>query len=105
MDRSVLQKGRELLAGGYCLYAATTLFVLALKGKGTHVFALDPAVGDFVLQRASVRIPPRGSSYSLNEGREADWPEGLRRYVADMKQGLGQTKASYDLVRALSLRR
>lgn len=61
MNRSVLQKGRELLAGGYCLYAATTLFVLALKGKGTHVFALDPAVGDFVLQRANVQVPARGA--------------------------------------------
>lgn len=103
VNRSVLQKGRELLAGGYCLYASTTLFVLALKGKGTHVFALDPAVGDFVLQRAHVQIPPRGASYSLNEGREADWPEGLRRYVNDMKQGLGQTKTPYDLVYVCSL--
>lgn len=61
MNLSVLQKGRDLLAGGYCLYAATTLLVLALKGKGTHVFALDPAVGDFVLNRANVQIPPRGA--------------------------------------------
>lgn len=61
VNRSVLQRGRELLAGGYCLYAGTTLFVLALKGKGTHVFALDPAVGDFVLQRANVQVPARGA--------------------------------------------
>ena len=50
-----------MLAGGYCLYASTTLFVLALKEKGTHIFALDPAVGDFVLQRAHVQIPARGA--------------------------------------------
>lgn len=46
---------------------------------------------------------PTGRTYSLNEAREPDWPEGLRRYISDMKTGAGQTGEEFDLVYVCSL--
>ncbi|KAG5183605.1 fructose-bisphosphatase [Tribonema minus] len=97
-----LQAGSQLVAGGYVLYGASTVMVVSL-GAGTHMFTLDATCGEFVLTRASIRIPPRGRSYSLNEAREGDWPPGLRRYIGDVKRGRGATGERYELVYICSL--
>lgn len=47
--------------------------------------------------------PRVGRSYSLNEAREPDWPDGLKRYISDMKTGAGQSGERYDLVYVCSL--
>lgn len=44
-----------------------------------------------------------GSTYSVNEAREPDWPDGLRRYIGDMKTGSGQSGEKFDLVYVCSL--
>lgn len=44
-----------------------------------------------------------GRSYSLNEAREPDWPDGLRRYIHDMKTGAGWSREKFDLVYVCSL--
>ncbi|CAN0539960.1 unnamed protein product, partial [Scytosiphon promiscuus] len=42
----------------------------------------------------------KGRSYSLNEAREPDWQEGLRRYISDAKTGAGASGEKFDLVYA-----
>mmetsp|Transcript_34056 Transcript_34056/g.42962 ORF Transcript_34056/g.42962 Transcript_34056/m.42962 type:complete len:408 (+) Transcript_34056:3-1226(+) len=100
--RSVLQPGKNLVASGYCLYSAQTVLVLSW-GQGTHGYTLDNLKGDFVLSHPNMKIPSRGRSYSLNEARFNDWPEGLKKYIGDMKTGKGQSGKEYDLVYICSL--
>ena len=53
-------------------------------------------------------LRPAGQLYSLNDARQHDWPEGLRRYIDTIRQGRGQNPKQYSaryvcsLVRALS---
>jgi fructose-1,6-bisphosphatase I len=42
-------------------------------------------VGEFLLSHEDMRIPVRGSYYSVNEGNAAFWDEGVRRYVSSLK--------------------
>ncbi|CAM9160712.1 unnamed protein product [Scytosiphon promiscuus] len=99
---NALQPGNKLVAGGYCLYSSSTVLVISL-GAGTHVFQLDRALGEFVLTKRSIKMPSRGRSYSLNEAREPDWPDGLKRYISDMKTGAGRSGEKFDLVYVCSL--
>jgi fructose-1,6-bisphosphatase I len=39
----------------------------------------------------------------LNEGRAADWPAGLRRYIGDLKLGASAARRRYSLVYICSL--
>eukprot|EP00667_Euglena_gracilis_P004548 EG_transcript_4570 len=84
----------RLLISGYALYSSSTSLVITC-GKGTHLFTLDPEKGQFVLTKAHITVPTRGPFYSLNDGRSFDWPEGLQRYIADIKQGKGQWGKKY----------
>lgn len=99
---NALQPGRNLLAAGYCLYSSAAVMVVSL-GAGTHVFQLDKGYGEFVLSRQRIQMPARGRTYSLNEAREPDWPDGLRRYISDMKTGAGRSGEKFDLVYVCSL--
>ncbi|CAM9489934.1 unnamed protein product [Pylaiella littoralis] len=99
---NALQPGNKLVAGGYCLYSSSTVMVISL-GAGTHVFQLDRALGEFVLTKNRIKMPARGRSYSLNEARQPDWPDGLKRYISDMKNGIGRTGEKFDLVYVCSL--
>lgn len=104
LQAGALQPGKDQVAAGYCLFSAATLLVLTMgRGTGTHVLTLDPHVGDFVLTSRRVQLPVRGSSYSLNEARVEDWPEGLRRYVTGMKRGENESGRAYELVYVCSL--
>jgi fructose-1,6-bisphosphatase len=64
-------------------------------------FTLDPAGrgtaggGRFVLTRPSLRCPARGPYYSLNDAREPDWPQGLRRWVHDARRGLTPSRTKF----------
>ena len=40
-------------------------------------------------------MPARGVIYSLNDARQFDWPQGLRRYIDDIRQGRGQHPKQY----------
>jgi len=41
----------------------------------------------FILSRKDIKCPNHGPYYSLNEGREPDWPEGLKTWIHDAKRG------------------
>ncbi len=86
----VLQPGTRQAAAGYVLYGSSMMFVYC-TGHGVHGFTLDPTVGEFLLSHENIRIPERGSIYSVNEGNYRRWDGPVRRYVDYLK---GEDKAT-----------
>jgi len=92
-----LQPGKALVAAGYVLYSASTELVLTL-GKGNVVgFTLDESIGEFVMTRPSIKIPPRGKIYSCNQANIGEWDEPMKQYIDAIKQGKGETGKQYSL--------
>ncbi|XP_063215946.1 fructose-1,6-bisphosphatase 1 [Bacillus rossius redtenbacheri] len=79
-----LQPGRNLVAAGYALYGSATMMVLC-TGSSVNGFTLDPAIGEFVLTEADMKIPPRGNIYSINEGYYHSWDGAVKEYVNSKK--------------------
>jgi len=76
----VLQSGREIVAGGYLVYGSSTMLVYT-TGHGVNGFTLDPSIGEFLLTHPHIRIPDTPRYYSVNQGNEKYWTEGVRRYT------------------------
>jgi fructose-1,6-bisphosphatase I len=76
-----LQKGRQVVAAGYLLYGTSTMLVYS-TGRGVNGFTLDPAVGEFLLSHPDIRIPEPPQYYSLNQGNEKYWSQGMQAYTA-----------------------
>ena len=91
----VLQRGRDLVAAGYIVYGSSTMFVYS-TGSGVNGFTLDPSVGEFLLSHANVRLPEQPKYYSVNQGYEKYWTEGVRRYTQWL-QGEDGSKHSLSL--------
>jgi fructose-1,6-bisphosphatase I len=90
-----LQPGRKLVAAGYVVYGSSCMLVYS-TGHGVHGFTLDPSVGEFLLSHENIRIPERGSIYSVNEGHSAYWDDPTRAYVDYLKSPeAGPYKARY----------
>ena len=81
----VLQPGHRQVAAGYMLYSSSMMFVYS-TGNGVHGFTLDPTVGEFLLSHENIRIPSRGSIYSVNEGNFERWAPPMQRYIRHLKQ-------------------
>jgi len=62
------------------IYGASTLLVYT-SGMGVHGFTLDPAVGEFLLTHPDIRIPEKPKYYSVNQGYEKYWTEGVKRFT------------------------
>jgi fructose-1,6-bisphosphatase I len=90
----VLQPGRNLVAAGYIVYGSSTMLVYT-TGKGVHGFTLDPSLGEFLLSHPDIRIPERGSYYSINEGNSFCWDPNTKRYVQWVKEVDPETKRPY----------
>jgi fructose-1,6-bisphosphatase I len=82
----VLQPGRKQVAAGYVVYGSSTVLVYS-AGNGVHTFTLDPQLGSYILTKENVRIPERGSYYSINESYCDRWPEVYVRYLHRLKSG------------------
>jgi fructose-1,6-bisphosphatase I len=82
----VLQPGRKQVAAGYVVYGSSTVLVYS-AGNGVHAFTLDPLVGSYILTKENLRIPERGSYYSINESYCDRWPEGYAKYLHRLKSG------------------
>src|SRR5919199_1041920 len=82
----VLQPGRKQVAAGYVVYGSSTVLVYS-AGNGVHAFALDPLVGSYILTKEHLKIPERGSYYSINESYCDRWPEVYRKYLNRLKSG------------------
>lgn len=87
--------GDNLYASGYFLYSSSTELVFTLGHNTCFGFTLCRDSNEYVLTRQNIRIPVRGSIYSLNDGRSSDWPQGLQQYIQNIKDGLGQSKTRY----------
>jgi len=79
-----LQPGRDMVAAGYALYGSATMIVLT-SGFGVNGFTYDPAIGEFILTDANMRIPDQGKIYSINEGYSYLWDQSVVQYVQDKK--------------------
>ncbi|UCH85625.1 MAG: class 1 fructose-bisphosphatase [Candidatus Latescibacterota bacterium] len=76
----VLQKGADIVAGGYMVYGSSTMLVYT-AGHGVFGFTLDPSIGEFLLSHENIRLPEPPKYYSVNQGYEKYWTEGLKRYT------------------------
>ena len=86
------QTGRNVMCAGYCVYGSSTDLVIATR-KNTRVvgWTLDPSSNTYVKTRADISIPQRGKIYSINEGYEHKFSEGMKRYIRDCKESSSMT--------------
>ncbi len=96
-----LQKGRDLVASGYLVYGASTMLVYT-SGMGVHGFTLDPIVGEFLLTHPYIRIPEVPKYYSVNQGYEKYWSEGVSRFTKYLQGDEPDFEGNY--CKGLSLR-
>jgi fructose-1,6-bisphosphatase I len=90
-----LQPGRDLVAAGYIVYGSSTMLVYS-TGHGVHGFTLDPSVGEFLLSHPHIRVPEKPQYYSVNQGYQSHWSEGVRRYT-EWLQGLDGSRKGLSL--------
>jgi len=88
----VLQSGRQIVAGGYLVYGSSTMLVYT-TGHGVNGFTLDPSIGEFLLSHPNVRVPAQSKYYSVNQGYEKYWTEGVQRYTRWLQGEEGNTKS------------
>jgi fructose-1,6-bisphosphatase I/sedoheptulose-1,7-bisphosphatase len=81
-----LQPGSAQVCAGYALYGPATMLVLTVV-RGVHAFTLDRAIGEFVLTRKSIQVPPHASEYAINSSNRRFWEPAVRRYVDDCLAG------------------
>jgi len=81
----VLQPGCRQVAAGYVLFGSSMMFVYS-AGHGVHGFTLDPSVGEFLLSHEDIRIPSKGTIYSMNEGYYERWEPGMQRFLQYIRQ-------------------
>ena len=84
--RWVLQPGKRQIAAGYVVYGSSTVLVYSI-GSGVHGFTLDPSVGSYILTHENIRMPERGSYYSINEAYCDKFPEVCNRFIEKLKTG------------------
>ncbi|MBX7137268.1 MAG: class 1 fructose-bisphosphatase [Oligoflexia bacterium] len=83
-NQDFLQSGKNIVAAGYAVYGAKTSFIYS-SGDGVHGFIFDPSLGEFLLTEPELRMPERGSLYSVNEGNYHRWDKRMQRFVDTLK--------------------
>ncbi|KAA0081900.1 class 1 fructose-bisphosphatase [Mycolicibacterium sp. P9-64] len=81
-----LQPGTEQVCAGYALYGPSTMLVLTV-GTGVHAFTLDPGLGEFMLTRASIRIPSVAKEFAINASNRRFWEPAVQRYIDECLAG------------------
>lgn len=81
-----LQPGSEQVCAGYAIYGPSTMLVLSV-GTGVHAFTLDPALGEFILTRESIRIPETATEFAINASNQRFWEPAVQRYVRECLAG------------------
>ncbi len=79
-EKDLLQPGRDIVAAGYVLYGSSTMLVYS-TGNGVNGFTYDNSVGLFLLSHPDIKIPKKGTIYSINEANYIYFPEGIKRYI------------------------
>jgi fructose-1,6-bisphosphatase I len=101
-EKDLLRPGHEQVVAGYILFGPALLFVYT-DGQGVHSFTHDPAIGEFGLTAADVRMPARGKGYAVNEGRASGWAPGVRAFIEHLKESDAATGRPYSTRYSASL--
>jgi fructose-1,6-bisphosphatase I len=89
-----LQPGYKQVAAGYVIYGSSTMLVYT-TGDGVHGFTLDPSIGEFLLSHENIRIPKRGTMYSVNEGNFHRWDENVKNFIRYLHEDDKATNRPY----------
>jgi len=89
-ENATLVEGTDALPEEHAVECACEL----LNAVG---FTLDSSIGEYVLTRPNMKIPPRGKIYSMNEANVDDWDAPLQDYVKTIQAGKGQSGEKYSL--------
>ena len=81
-----MQKGKDQVAAGFCIYGPTTILILT-TGQGVNGFTLDRNIGEFVLTHPNIRVPEDTKEFAINMSNHRFWEEPVRRYVDECIQG------------------
>lgn len=81
-----LQPGTEQVCAGYAIYGPSTMLVLSV-GTGVHEFTLDPKLGEFILTRQPIQIPPKTKEFAINASNQRFWEPAVQRYVQECLAG------------------
>lgn len=92
----MLQAGYKQVAAGYALYGSSTVLVYT-TGEGVDIFTYDQTLGEFLLSASQVKIPQRGTIYSVNEGNSINWYPATRRYIDHLKENDSPSGRPYSL--------
>lgn len=84
-DKGLLQPGKNQVAAGYIMYGSSTMFVYASQ-YSINGFTLDAGVGTFLLSHPNMKIPNKGSIYSINEGNFYLYDKVLQTYLDTIKK-------------------
>ncbi len=87
-----LQPGKKLVAAGYIVYGASTMFVYS-TGEGVQGFTLDPAIGEFLLSHENIQIPKYPTYYSCNQGYFTRWSAGVQKFTQHLQDMTSKTKS------------
>jgi len=75
-----LQPGKDLVAAGYLMYSAATIFVYASDCE-VNGFTLDPYSGLFRLSHYKILCPQNGGIMSINPGSCNDCIEPVKQFI------------------------
>lgn len=90
------QKGKFQVASGYVIYGSSTMLVYT-TGTGVNGFTLDPSIGEFVLSHENIKIPSKGTTYSVNEGNQKNWNNATQAYIDYLKRPDNKYQKPYSL--------
>jgi len=79
-ESDLLQIGEKLVCSGYAMYGDATLLVITFGGE-VNGFTLDPQIGEFILTHRNIRVPEKGSIYSINEGNARDFDKAVSTFI------------------------
>jgi fructose-1,6-bisphosphatase I/sedoheptulose-1,7-bisphosphatase len=86
VEADFLQPGASQVAAGYALYGPTTQLVLTV-GNGVAAFTLNPNLGEFVLTKPRIEVPPDTSEFAINTSNSRFWEPPVKRYVDECLAG------------------
>ncbi|MEC7881244.1 MAG: helix-turn-helix domain-containing protein [Chloroflexota bacterium] len=85
---SFIKSGRYYISAGYSLYGPSDIFIICANNKVAE-FTLDPQKGDYFLSRSEIKVPEKGSIYSVNEGNFSLWDSKIKKWLLNTKNPSG----------------
>lgn len=83
--KDILRPGTDLVAAGFTMYGASAQLVITMKNSTVNGFTMEASLGEFILTHPNMRMPPKRSIYSVNEGNSMFWDEWVNAYFHSLK--------------------